>query len=449
MKRGLLIGLCALLLAQVAFAGGILTNSNQSAQFIRMFSRGASTDIDAIYYNPAGLVHLPDGLTLGLYSQTISQTKIIENTFPLLNRNEFEGDVFVPVFPNAYAAYKTGNLALSLGFGPNAGGGSASFGSGLPSFEQQFAGLPAMLSQMGVPTTAYNADIEFDGSSIYYGIQAGVSYAINEAFSVSVGGRYVIAGNSYEGSISNVQINPTHPQVNPTGAMMSAAQFFNTIGDPLTASMVDDANVDAKESGSGITPIVGFNIRPNDQWNIGFRYEGPTELELETEVEVDETGTFTDGKTFRNDIPRIYALGVSYAPINGLTLSATGTYYFDKEADWEGRQESVKDDTWEAAAGAQYFITPSLAASVGYTRTEISVDDAFQSDLAHNLSSDTIGLGGKFLLNSQLAIDFGFAYSIYAPDTRDRVDAASGIAYTETYDRDNWDVAIGLSYTLK
>jgi len=42
-----------ILLANITFGGGILTNSNQSAQFIRMLSRNASLDIDAVYYNPA------------------------------------------------------------------------------------------------------------------------------------------------------------------------------------------------------------------------------------------------------------------------------------------------------------------------------------------------------------------------------------------------------------
>ena len=54
-------------------AGGIVTNTNQSAQFIRTMSRNASTDIDAVYFNPAGLVRMDDGFHFALHNQTIFQ----------------------------------------------------------------------------------------------------------------------------------------------------------------------------------------------------------------------------------------------------------------------------------------------------------------------------------------------------------------------------------------
>lgn len=452
-----------LLISHVAFAGGILTNSNQSAQYIRMLSRGASTEIDAVYYNPAGLVHMLDGFTLALSSQTISQTKKIENTFPLLNTSNFEGDVWVPVFPNFYAAYKKDRLAISFGFGPNAGGGTADFEQGLPSFEMPFSKIPAAISQFGQPfgisANAYSADVSFNGSSIYYGAQLGVSYAVTEQFSVAVGARYIMAQNTYEGSITNVMVNPG-------GQMVPASTFFQSLTQnpqvpesmhPLLqhyATQTTDKYVDAEESGSAITPIVGFNLRPSENLNVAFRYEGPTELELETETAKDDVGMFPDGQVKRNDIPRIYMLGIDYKPVDALTLSGTGTFYFDKEAHWESntlprdRQAYVKNDTWELAFGAEYYVTSALAVSAGYNRTEISVEDEFQSGMSHNLSSDTIGLGGRYWLGSRLALDLGFVYSMYEPYTEEAVDGDTGIPYEQTYDRDNWDVAVGLRYRL-
>ena len=47
-----------ILLPVYVFAGGLVTNANQSAMFTRFQCRDASLDIDAAYYNPAGLVHL-------------------------------------------------------------------------------------------------------------------------------------------------------------------------------------------------------------------------------------------------------------------------------------------------------------------------------------------------------------------------------------------------------
>ncbi|MCK5823657.1 MAG: aromatic hydrocarbon degradation protein, partial [Bacteroidales bacterium] len=148
------------------FAGGILTNSNQSARFIRMLSRDASTSVDAVYYNPAGLMMLDNGFYLSLSNQTIFQTKTIQNDFLFLNEHKYTGDVTVPAFPAFYSVYKMDKLAISFGLSPNAGGGTAKYNRGLPSFETQIALLPTMLTGMGIPTTAYSVDINFDGSSI-------------------------------------------------------------------------------------------------------------------------------------------------------------------------------------------------------------------------------------------------------------------------------------------
>ncbi|MBT6006517.1 MAG: hypothetical protein HOG79_12430, partial [Prolixibacteraceae bacterium] len=109
------------MLTQMTFAGGLLTNTNQSAQFIRMLSRNASTDIDAVYFNPAGLIKLQDGWHFAVYNQSIYQTKPVKSNFPLLNDGNYEGIVKVPAFPTAFGVYKKENWAISLGFGPNGG----------------------------------------------------------------------------------------------------------------------------------------------------------------------------------------------------------------------------------------------------------------------------------------------------------------------------------------
>ena len=46
MKKILLIGAATLMVSNPTFAGGILTNTNQHASFLRMIARGASIDID-------------------------------------------------------------------------------------------------------------------------------------------------------------------------------------------------------------------------------------------------------------------------------------------------------------------------------------------------------------------------------------------------------------------
>src|SRR6056297_3657571 len=115
MKRLTFLG-AFLMLFQIAFAGGLLTNTNQSAQFIRMMSRNASTGIDAVYFNPAGLIKLEDGWHFAIHNQIIFQTKPVDSNFPLLNDGKYEGEVNVPFFPTAFAVYKMEDWAFSFGF---------------------------------------------------------------------------------------------------------------------------------------------------------------------------------------------------------------------------------------------------------------------------------------------------------------------------------------------
>ena len=58
----LLIGL----FVRTAYAGGLLTNTNQSIAFLRNFAREGTIGIDGVYTNPAGVAFLPKGFHLSL-----------------------------------------------------------------------------------------------------------------------------------------------------------------------------------------------------------------------------------------------------------------------------------------------------------------------------------------------------------------------------------------------
>jgi len=223
----LILSIC--LFAQIGFAGGIVTNTNQSAAWVRSLVRDASINTDAVYFNPAGVARMADGFYIEVSNQTITQTKTITNGYPLLNGNTFIGNVSAPLFPTAYAVYKKGNFAVHAGFGVVGGGGSAEYKTGLPSFEIPISGIPSSLTASGIPTNKYAANIYFSGTSSYMGIQLGASYKINEFIAVGLGVRYITAKNTYQGHIRDIMINPNYPAVGFNGAMVSAPQFFTTM----------------------------------------------------------------------------------------------------------------------------------------------------------------------------------------------------------------------------
>ncbi|HOV24061.1 MAG TPA: transporter, partial [Candidatus Marinimicrobia bacterium] len=463
----------------------------------------ASTDVDAVYYNPAGLTKLfENGLFLDVSNQTIWQTKTVTNDTPTLNNHEFVGKVFAPVFPSAYIAYKMDKLVLSGGFMPIGGGGSAKFEKGLPSFEVPVSALKTALASAGV--TDYKLDINFEGSSIYYGVQGGVSYKINEIFSVFGGARYVMASNSYTGYLKNIKINPAGGEFIPAtnyftqlsnlasgGAssvqpIINAGGGNNTLAELVSANIISaadsasiarglvqfgvpasqisamnanqihttystiantmaehafetaDKEVDAAQSGSGVAGIFGINISPNENLNIGIRYETITKMELENDTKKDDTGLFPDSAKYGADIPSQLAVGVSYN-MGKIKLMMDFNYYNNGAVDWDGDEKNF-DNTTEFGLGAEYALTEKLKVSLGGQYSMMGAKPESQSDMDFNLDAFTIGGGVEYQISPKVKLNVGALDAFYI-----EAENASGI---EKYNQTNYLVAFGVQVKL-
>ncbi len=209
--RKLLTFVAAMLITGSLIAGGLVTNTNQSAAWVRLPSRNASVGFDAVYYNPAGLMKLENGFHVSVSNQSILQTRTIKNYYAGpggsygLNQHTYKGTVNAPIFPSIYAAYKMDKFAVSFGFNPIGGGGGAEFKNGLPSFELSPSDLvPSLRPSTGAD--AYRLNVYFKGSSTFMGYQGNVSYKVNDWISVAVGLRYVTAKNTYKGHLTDIEV---------------------------------------------------------------------------------------------------------------------------------------------------------------------------------------------------------------------------------------------------
>lgn len=450
----------ALVVTGSLFAGGLVTNTNQSALYTRLQSRNASTSIDAVYYNPAGLTKLSDGFHLSLNNQTIGQTKTITTNYIFLNDNpkEYVGKVSAPFFPGIYAAYKTGKLALSLGFNPVGGGGGADYENGLAMFEMRIADLKPLLTGAGLVTTNYSVEtLSFKGSSIYLGPQVNLSYEINDMISIAAGLRVVFASDKYEGSIENIMINPIHPLANPTGAMLSAPAFFTSIGQSTRAAQTSNTYADAVMKGTGFTPILSANFSPiGDLLNIAVKYEFKTSLDLKTTVHDNKTaGLFIQDSVAIKDMPAMLALGVDVKPSDRFLISGSFNYYFDKKVDYDGdpdvNEVRIDKNFIEAGLGIQVGITDKLFASAGWLTTITGVNDLFQSDLKYSLNTNTIGGGFGFKINDMIDINLGGSYTIYQEASETYMHVLNETPLIQqsainTYNNKTWVAAIGLDF---
>ncbi|MBQ3677172.1 MAG: outer membrane protein transport protein [Bacteroidales bacterium] len=464
MKKIVILVSTIVMASASAFAGGVITNTNQSTQFVRTVSRSASTDDDAVYFNPAATAHFSDGVHLSYSHQVCIQKRVTTDDFPTLNNHEYEGNVFVPAFPNLYATWKKNNLALFFGFGPVGGGGSAEYEKGLASFERQISMMPAMVSQMGqtmgLSATAYDVNINFTGTSILYGGRVGGSYSfLDDKLAVSLGIAAIYQKNAYKGSIKDIRLNPTCAALGMNGDMIPATTFFTQVATALStmnptmaatagayANAVADKEVDAVQTGFGLAPIIGFSFKPDDKLNIGVKYEGRTKMELTNDTKKDDTGMFTDDSTFRKDIPAILSLGIGANLTEKFRISTSYTYYFDKNADWGGREDFLDKNTMDVAGNLEYDVIPLLTLSAGYSRSMSGTSADFQTDMDYALSSNAFGMGGRLNLSERLKVDFGFMYVAY--DDVEKTSTFNNVSHTESFDRTNKSFSLGVSYAF-
>ncbi len=481
-----ILTICAgILVSASLFAGGLVTNTNQSAMFTRLQNRNASTGIDAVYYNPAGLTSLKDGFHLSINNQTISQTQTIGNNYQFLSGSpkNYEGKVSAPFFPSIYAAYKSGKWAFSAGFNPIGGGGGAKYNSGLPTFELPISGVVPLLVSKLAPLdqaftavtgnnpgfeniTGYTSNIYFKGTSVYFGFQANVSYAFNDIISAAIGGRYVTAKNTYSGYIKDVKINA--PAI--YGGSQIPGDYLRFIasvpGVPAntqallngTAVYLDgktNVEADAEMKGSGFAPILSLNITPSEQFNIAVRYEFKTKLNLKTTVNSgkDGDGLFMQDSVAIADIPAMLAVGVNFKPIKNLLLSGSFNYYWDKKVDYDGQEKvevnMIDKNFIEFGLGAEYGINDKLRISGGWVHTITGVNSNYQSDMSYSTNTNSFGAGIGYRITPMIDLNIGGQYTFYATGKKGfPADLTKSIldTYTETYAKKTWLIGIGLDF---
>lgn len=422
-------------------AGGLLTNTNQSAHFLRNPSRDASTEIDAVYTNPAGLIKLSDGFHFSFTNQSAFQTRTITSTADVFKLNggsatrEFEGKASAPIIPSFQGAYKKGRWVLSGSFAVSGGGGKATFDNGLPSFEAMLGSTTALLpmANPNYTATAYKMDQHMKGSNFIFGGQLGGTYEINKMFSAYVGFRLNIVKNKYEGYIKGFQVEPVGINTNAiysaiTKGLNDQIQGLIASGQAIPdqlataykgaafatmASSENGINLESTQNGWGVAPILGFNFN-YDKLNIGVKYEFKTALDVENDTKVDDTGMFGDGVNTAHDIPALLTVGASYQITPKLLASVGYHHFFDSNAKMQDNKQKYAGSTNEYLAGLEYRIDRMFLISAGGQITRYGVEDSYQKDLSFSCNSYSLGLGGAVNVSPTVRINIGYFWTNYS-----------------------------------
>ncbi len=461
---------CQFAIVNSVKAGGLVTNSNQNAAFLRQMSQDAIIDITGLYFNPAGTAFLSDGWHVSVNLQNAKQSRDITTDFPLFRQNlekpytphKFEGDALAPVIPSLQLSYNHDRWSVNANFSLGGGGGKCEFDQGLGSFEALYAGtiykniydgiknqvksaMPGAPDEMidkqtqtmmGNIYQGYSLDAYMKGRQYYFGLSLGATYKFKDNLAGFVGLRGVYATCNYNGFVQDVR--------------------YSLATSPTPIDPESDLTLNCDQTGFGVTPILGIDYKINKHWNVAARYEAETKLRLKNKSEMNHfaqaqvkegnvtLNQFKDGEKVAANIPGILSAGAQYSPIDEVRIMAGWHYYFDKAAkQYNNKQDLIDKNTQEFSAGVEWDINKWVTVSGSWQNTRYGLSDMYMSDLSFNLSNNMIGFGVRVNPTERLHIDLGYMHTFYKDHDVQTLTAAG--LKTDTYHRSNRVLGLGVN----
>ena len=447
---------CLMLAATTtANAGGILTNTNQSIDFLRNPARDAAIGLDGVYSNPAGVAFMPEGLHLALNWQYAHQTRTIRSESPVfalgrknhgLTEKTFEGVADAPFIPSLQGAYNKGNWSVQFNFSVPGGGGRCEFADGLGSFESVVGNIASQLQPLGA--TGYDMDGYMQGRQYYFGFQLGAAYKITSDLSVYGGLRLLYGTATYKAKIHNIMVNTAAGYVDFGSFLQGAATTVDAGISQVNAGIAQyqAAGVEApaeltaklaqlegtKQSLNALQKYSqGVNLLCNQSGvGVAVKYEARTEMHMENESTVNEASEipavnkFRDAEKIDEDSPAQLALGAMWNITDGVRLNLGYHHFYDTKAHWYNDTQKLLDGgTNEYLAGAEWDVTDRLTISAGVQVTRYQLTDAYMNDMSFVVNSSSIGFGFKYRANEHIQLGAGYFQTNY--EDYDRVSSAS------------------------
>ena len=416
-----------------------MTNTNYHIAFDRMFARGATSEIDAAYSNPAGLAWGHEGWQVSLNFQKPWQYRDIK-----LGDTKYEGKASAPIVPALFASYKKDRLAISTMIGIVGSGGFVEYKQGVPMFNVL---LQSMLAANGIMPNQYTLNSEMKGKQYIYGGQLNFTYKILDCLSAAAG----IRANYYDGYYRGHVIASDHPQLGEVAKLL----------------------LDVDQKGWGFTPLVSLSYHQGPL-TLSARYEFRTKVNPKNDTNVldaglgtatiaammaadpqgaqaklqalqAQLGTYTtpyqDGVRTRYDMPALLSVAAGYEFTPKLRGAVEYHFFDDRNAKMANdRQKELEHGTHEFLAGVEYDINDKFTVSCGGQRTDYGLSDGYQQNTSFACDSYSVGLGGAWNINEKVRLNASYFCSIYSDYEKQ---ASYGM---ETYSRTNHVIGVGIDY---
>ena len=464
-----------------------MTNTNYHIAFDRMFARGATTEIDAAYSNPAGLAWGHEGWQLSINFQKPWQNRDVEINIdnflanPLVGNpgetfhKKYKGEASAPIVPALFASYKKDRWAISTMIGIVGSGGFVEYDEGVPMFNvpvtakiystlfQKIAATP-YAAQADALARDFTLDSSMKGKQYIYGGQVNFTYKFFDFLSAAVGFRANYYDGYYRGHVTAIP-----------GQKIATMVGTN----PLM-----DLQLDCLQRGWGFAPLISLDFHKN-KWTVPLRYEFRTKINPKNDTRtllIGASGNVVDVKAMaekmgteqtiaalsqtalgdmagkvaaylpdeetRYDMPALFVAAVGYDFTPRLRAAAEFHFFDDKNAKMGGkRQETLSHGTYEVLAGVEYDINKKFTISCGGQRTDYGLTDDYQQNTSFACDSWSLGLGGAWNINEKMRLNASYFCSLYS-DYKKHLEKAYGTPYTadKIYSRTNHVIGVGLDY---
>lgn len=392
MKKIIFTTVLATIAGAFVFAGGVENKTNLSTGYLRNPSRNVESERpEAAFYNIAGTAFMEDGLYVEAGNQFVIKEYSHEAGASNMKSTE---DTPVLLYPNADIVYKQDKLSIFGNFGIYAGGGSLEYkntpviASKVKPYAEQYGALGQVALAQGFADVATNHVVDI--TSMTYGGQIGVGYAINDLVSLSAAFRTVYGDQSMELSFKN---------------------------DTIASAVNNGYKVSYDASAWGFGGVFGVHVKPIENLDLALQYQSLTKIEYEFENVkgnmADNLG-MVNGKKFNTDLPAVLNFGVGYRVIDPLYLSASFNYYFNKQAEQNSALgETDYDDSFEISVGADYRFNEKVSASLGLSYGNQGQNDESNSPFSPVLDSFTVGAGVEYSPTEALTLTGAGMYVEY------------------------------------
>lgn len=484
--NAMLVG-AMLTVATTATAGGILTNTNQSIDFLRNPARDAAIGLDGVYSNPAGVAFLPEGFHLGINWQYAHQTRTIQSTNPVFalgkknngaTTKTFEGVADAPFIPSLQAAYNKGNWSVQFNFSVPGGGGACEFADGLGSFESVVGSIANQLKPLGA--TGYDMDGYMQGRQYYFGFQLGAAYKITKDLSVYGGLRVLYGTATYKAKISNIMVNTEGGYVD-FGSFLQGAETtvdggltkvnagiaqYEAAGIPVPDALTQQkaqlegtkqslnalqkysqgVNLLCNQSSVGIAPVIGVDYRIG-KFNFAAKYEFKTQIHMKNESTVNEASEipavnkFRDSEKIDEDSPAQLAVGAMWNITDDVRLNLGYHHFFDTNVNWyNNAQDKLDGGSNEYLGGVEWDINDKLTISGGLQLTRYQLTDEYMNDMSFVVNSYSFGFGFNYKVADNITLKAAYFQTNY--DHYKRTDYPQ-VGISDDFTRTNRVLGIG------